>query len=235
MRLQKFIAECGIASRRSAEKIIESGRVYVNGDLVDYMGCVIDPDVDVVEIDGKVISQESKKYYIALNKPKNYVTTVSDDLGRPTVMQLVTDIKARIYPVGRLDFDTTGLLIITNDGDFGHRVISPKSNIEKRYYACLDGEVKEEYKYVFQKGVTLASGEVCMPAKLEIEDSRSAYVTIREGKYHQIKRMFGVVGLGVDRLHRVSIGDLTLPCDLDVGQARELNEEELNKIIPKYR
>ena len=153
MRLQKFIAECGIASRRSAEKIIESGRVYVNGELVDYMGCVIDPDCDVVEIDGRVIEPENKKYYIALNKPKNYVTTVSDDLGRPTVMQLVSDINARIYPVGRLDFDTTGLLIMTNDGDLINDMMRGANGHEKEYVVKVDKELTEDFCNRMQQGI----------------------------------------------------------------------------------
>jgi 16S rRNA pseudouridine516 synthase len=234
IRIDKYLSvACGI-SRAEAKALIKSGNITANGVKITKADQKVDELDEIKNLNRNLIFK--KHIYIIMNKPEGILSASSDKRVKTVVDILPEHLKREgLFPVGRLDKNTTGLLIITNDGDFGHRVISPKSNIEKRYYACLDGEVKEEYKYVFQKGVTLASGEVCMPAKLEIEDSRSAYVTIREGKYHQIKRMFGVVGLGVDRLHRVSIGDLTLPCDLDVGQARELNEEELNKIIPKYR
>ena len=158
MRLQKYIADCGIASRRGAEKIIESGSVYVNGDLVDYMGCEVNPEVDVVEIDGQVIKPETKKYYIMLNKPKNYVTTVKDDLNRPTVMELVKDINARIYPVGRLDFDTTGLLILTNDGEFANTITHPAHEINKVYIARVDKPLDEAQLTLLRTGVEIDGG-----------------------------------------------------------------------------
>ena len=138
MRLQKYIALCGVSSRRKAEEIIQSGRVRVNGEIINFMGFTVDEKKDVVELDARVIKPEQKKYYIMLNKPKNYVTTVSDDLGRPTVMQLTSEIGARIYPVGRLDFDTTGLLIMTNDGDFANKLTHPSHIVNKVYIARVD-------------------------------------------------------------------------------------------------
>lgn len=235
MRLQKYIAECGIASRRSAEKIIESGRVYVNGELVDYMGCVIDPDRDVVEVDGRVIEPENKKYYIMLNKPKNYVTTVSDDLGRPTVMQLVSDINARIYPVGRLDFDTTGLLIMTNDGEFANILTHPRHVVNKAYIARIDKPLDENQLERLRNGIEL-DGVMTSPAKAEnIKRPQKGFevkITIHEGKNRQVRRMLDAVGANVMSLKRISVGSVTLG-NLPEGKWRKLSDAEINKLRGK--
>lgn len=237
MRLQKFIAECGIASRRNAEKIIESGRVYINGELVDYMGCVIDPDRDVVEIDGRVIEPENKKYYIMLNKPKNYVTTVSDDLGRPTVMQLVSDINARIYPVGRLDFDTTGLLIMTNDGEFANILTHPRHVVNKAYIARIDKPLDENQLERLRRGIDL-DGVMTSPAKAEnIKRPQKGFevkITIHEGKNRQVRRMLDAVGANVMSLKRISVGSVTLG-NLPEGKWRKLSDAEINKLRGKGR
>lgn len=237
MRLQKFIAECGIASRRSAEKIIESGRVCVNGELVDYMGCVIDPERDIVEIDGRVISPEKKKHYIMLNKPKNYVTTVSDDLGRPTVMQLVSDIDARIYPVGRLDFDTTGLLIMTNDGDFANILAHPKHIVNKAYIARIDKPLDENQLERLRNGIDL-DGTMTAPAKAEnIKRPQKGFevkITIHEGRNRQVRRMLEAVGVNVMSLKRISVGSLTLG-NLPEGKWRRLSDAEINKLRGKNK
>ena len=235
MRLQKFIAECGIASRRSAEKMIESGRVYVNGDLIDYMGCVIDPQCDVVEVDGRVIQPENKKYYIMLNKPKNYVTTVSDDLGRPTVMQLVSDINARIYPVGRLDFDTTGLLIMTNDGEFANILTHPKHVVNKAYIARIDKPLDETQLEKLRNGIEL-DGVMTSPARAEnIKRPQKGFevkIIIHEGKNRQVRRMLDAVGANVMSLKRISVGSVTLG-NLPEGKWRKLSEAEINKLRGK--
>lgn len=237
MRLQKFIAECGIASRRNAEKIIESGRVTVNGELVDYMGCVINPEEDVVKIDGKVIEPENKKYYIVLNKPKNYVTTVSDDLGRPTVMQLVSDINARIYPVGRLDFDTTGLLIMTNDGEFANILTHPKHVVNKTYIARIDKPLDENQLDRLRNGIDL-DGVLTSPAKAEnIKRPQKGFevkITIHEGKNRQVRRMLDAVGANVMSLKRISVGSLTLG-NLPEGKWRRLSDAEINKLRGKTK
>lgn len=235
MRLQKFIAECGVASRRSAEKIIESGRVYVNGDLVDYMGCEVDPDRDMVEVDGKVIKPESKKYYIVLNKPKNYVTTVSDDLGRPTVMNLVEDIDARIYPVGRLDFDTTGLLIMTNDGDFANKLTHPRNVVNKTYIARVDRILTEDELAKLEKGVDI-DGTKTAPAKAEMikrpQKGFEVKITIHEGRNRQVRRMLEAVNVNVLALKRISVGSVTLG-NLPEGKWRKLSDAEINKLRGK--
>lgn len=237
MRLQKFIAECGIASRRNAEKIIESGRVTVNGELVDYMGCVINPEEDVVEIDGRVIEPENKKYYIVLNKPKNYVTTVSDDLGRPTVMQLVSDINARIYPVGRLDFDTTGLLIMTNDGEFANILTHPKHVVNKTYIARIDKPLDENQLDRLRNGIDL-DGVLTSPANAEnIKRPQKGFevkITIHEGKNRQVRRMLDAVGANVMSLKRISVGSLTLG-NLPEGKWRRLSDAEINKLRGKAK
>lgn len=237
MRLQKFIAECGIASRRNAEKIIESGRVTVNGELVDYMGCVVDPQKDVVEIDGMVVEPENKKYYIVLNKPKNYVTTVSDDLGRPTVMQLVSDINARIYPVGRLDFDTTGLLIMTNDGEFANLLTHPKHVVNKTYIARIDKPLDENQLDRLRKGIDL-DGALTAPSKAEnIKRPQKGFevkITIHEGKNRQVRRMLDAVGANVMSLKRISVGSLTLG-NLPEGKWRRLSDAEINKLRGKAK
>lgn len=237
MRLQKFIAQCGIASRRSAEKIIESGRVKVNGEIVDYQGLVIDPDNDVVEVDGQRIEAETQKYYIMLNKPKNYVTTVSDDLGRPTVMQLVSDIKARIYPVGRLDFDTTGLLIMTNDGDFANILAHPSHTVNKVYIARIDKPLTEEQLKALCSGVEL-DGVMTAPAKAEnIKRPQKGYevkITIHEGRNRQVRRMLEIVGANVMSLKRISVGSLTLG-NLPEGKWRRLSDAEINKLRGKKK
>ena len=237
MRLQKFIAECGIASRRNAEKIIESGRVRVNGELVDFMGCVIDPERDVVEIDGRVIKTETKKHYIMLHKPKNYVTTVSDDLGRPTVMELVRDISARIYPVGRLDFDTTGLLIMTNDGDFANILTHPRHDVNKTYIARIDRPLSEEELERLQRGIDL-DGIKTAPAKAEnIKRPQKGYevkITIHEGRNRQVRRMLDAVGVNVMSLKRISVGSLTLG-NLPEGKWRRLSDAEINKLRGKSK
>lgn len=235
MRLQKFIAECGIASRRNAEKIIESGRVYVNGELVDYMGCEVDPDRDVVEVDGKFIKQENKKYYIMLNKPKNYVTTVSDELGRPTVMNLVSDINARIYPVGRLDFDTSGLLIMTNDGDFANKLTHPRNVVDKTYIARTDMLLSEEQIEQLQKGVVI-DGRKTATAKAEVikrpQKGFEVKITIHEGRNRQVRKMLEAVGATVLNLKRISVGSLTLG-NLPEGKWRKLSDAEINKLRGK--
>ena len=235
MRLQKYIADCGISSRRGAEKIIEGGSVYVNGELVDYMGCEIDPDVDVVELDGKVIKPETKKYYIMLNKPKNYVTTVKDDLDRPTVMQLVRDINARIYPVGRLDFDTTGLLILTNDGEFANTITHPAHEINKVYIARIDKPLDEAQLTALRTGVEI-DGVKTAEAKAEnIKNPKRGFevkITIHEGKNRQVRKMLEAVGSNVYALKRISIGSLTLG-NLPEGKWRKISDAEVNKLRGK--
>lgn len=234
MRLQKFMAQCGVASRRASEEIISQGRVMVNGELVDYMGCEVDPDADLVEVDGERIKPEAKKYYIMLNKPKGYVTTVNDEFDRATVMELVKDVHARIYPVGRLDYDTEGLLLLTNDGDFANKLTHPSNETEKGYIARIDASLDRDALKSLREGVTLDDGSLTAPARVEImkvlKHGCEVKVTIHEGKNRQVRRMFEAVGANVYSLKRISIGNLTLG-NLPEGKWRHLNDAEKNRLL----
>lgn len=226
IRIDKYLAISLGVSRGDAKLLLKSGKISVDGKTVTKADTKIDELSRVTNGEEAVVYK--KHIYILMNKPSGILSASSDKRAR-TVLDILPEHLKRngLSPVGRLDKDTTGLLIITDDGDFLHRVISPKSNIEKCYYAELDGEVNDDIIKSFARGITLASGEECKPALLEKAGELGAYVTISEGKYHQIKRMFGTVGLGVNRLHRIRIGKFLLPEDLKVGASRELTEAEL--------
>lgn len=226
-RLDKFIASQLNLSRSEARIGIKRGKASVNNVIIRDPSVILFPEEDEVAYEGQAVSY--KKYiYILMNKPAG-ILSASNDKNRKTVVDLVPQGLKRpgLFPVGRLDKDTTGLLIITNDGDFAHKVISPKSNIEKTYIAGLDGEVTEYMVEKFAQGVVLQDGTQCKPAKLERLDDKTAKITITEGKYHQIKRMFGVVGLGVNTLHRESIGHLFIPKNLLFGECVEILSKDV--------
>lgn len=237
MRLQKYMALCGVASRRASEEIIAKGRVSVNGDIVDYMGFEVDEDNDVVEVDGIAIKPEAKKYYILLNKPKGYVTTVNDEFDRPTVMELVGDIHARIYPVGRLDYDTAGLLIMTNDGEFANVLTHPSHAVNKGYIAQLNTMPDSEALNKLRNGVLL-DGKLTAPAKVEVlKTAKRGYeikVTIHEGRNRQVRRMFEAIGAEVISLKRISVGNVTLG-NLPEGKWRHLNDAERQRLMGRGR
>ncbi len=230
-RLDKIIASQLNISRSIARTDIKRGKVTVNGIILRDVSAQIDPQNTEISYNGQPISYK-KFIYILMNKPKG-VLSASNDKSRETVVDLVPETLKRqnLFPVGRLDKDTTGLIIITDDGDFAHRVISPKKNILKTYLASLDGAVTDEMTEIFAKGVVLADGTVCKKAILTPLQNNKAIIKISEGKYHQIKRMFGTVGLGVNELHRMAIGGLTLPSDLNFGQSRELNVGEIEALF----
>lgn len=226
-RLDKIISSQLNIPRSMARTQIHRGKVTVDGEVCRDPSRTVDTDTAQITYKGQAVSY--KKYlYLVLNKPQG-VISASTDKSRETVVDLVPENlrRADLSPVGRLDRDTTGLLLITDDGAFAHKIISPKSEILKTYEVTLDGEITPEIKEQFALGVTLADGTKCKPAYLEITDKCSARVKISEGKYHQIKRMFGTVELGVNALKRVAIGAFCLPCDLNVGECRELKEEEI--------
>jgi 16S rRNA pseudouridine516 synthase len=232
VRIDKYLSVALNVSRTDAKQLLRSGKVSVDGKIISK------GDSKIEETASVTVSGEPavyKKYiYIVMNKPEGILSAATDKRIKTVVDILPESLKREgLFPVGRLDKNTTGLLILTNDGDFGHKVTAPKTNTEKCYLAELDGSIKDEDILLFEKGVTLADGELCKPAILRAAGEHSAYVTVTEGKYHQIKRMFGVVGLGVNKLHRVSIGKLTLPEELSFGEARELTEEERLKIFDK--
>lgn len=218
IRLDRYIANQTGLSRNESKEMLKSLRVTVNGKMEKNYDAKINTETDVVCLDGSKISY-SEFVYILMNKPKG-VLTATEDKNQKTVLDLVpADYKRKnLAPVGRLDKDTTGLLLITDDGVFAHHVISPKSNVEKEYIATLDGDVNDDMVTAFENGVVLADGSVCKSAKLKRLSHSVASVVIGEGKYHQIKRMFGTVGLGVNELKRVRIGTLCLPNELEEGK-----------------
>ncbi len=229
MRLQKYIASCGVASRRAAEEIIASGRVSVNGELVTEMGVSVDEYNDVVTVDGRVITLEDQKVYILLSKPRGYVTSASDDHGRPTVLDLV-DVKERVFPVGRLDLNTEGLLILTNDGEFANHIMHPRYECEKTYFARTAEPVDEAALDMMRKGVTLEDGFVTSPATVIRKDENKFSVKIREGKKRQVRKMFEAVGGKVLYLRRTAIGELR-DTKLEKGQWRYLTNAEVNYLM----
>ncbi len=232
IRMDKFLSSALSISRNDAKLLLKNGNITVDGKRVTKGDHKFDESAEVKN--GEVPLIYKKYVYLMMNKPSGILSAATDKRVK-TVIDLVPEEYRRegLFPVGRLDKNTTGLLIITDDGDFGHRVTSPKTETEKCYYAELDGEVKEEHIRIFSEGITLVSGEVCKPAILKPSGKCSAYVTVTEGKYHQIKRMFGVVGLGVNALHRVSIGKLTLPDTLAPGETVEIGEDEKASIFDK--
>ena len=233
-RLDKFISNQLIISRSQVRTSIRQGKATVNGNIERNEGLIINAEVDNIAFDGKTISY--KRYvYILMNKPKGVLSAATDKSCK-TVIDLVPNNLKRhgIAPVGRLDKDTTGLLLITDDGVFAHNCISPKKDVSKTYIVTLDGEITDDMIQKFKMGITLADGTVCKSAQLERIQKNLARVIITEGKYHQIKRMFGTVGLGVNALHRESIGKLKLPQNLKAGECMEITKEQLeNNILYK--
>ena len=232
VRLQKFLADCGVASRRGAEELIKKGRVSVNGEVVRVMGVQVDEDNDVVEFDGRQVKPQSKMIYIMLNKPEGFVTTVSDDKGRETVMSLVSDIPARIYPVGRLDYDTEGLLLMTNDGDLTYKITHPKNNVEKTYVAEVSGNITMDTILQLRRGV-MVDGVKTSPAKVEVTGATRygtrLEITIHEGRNRQVRKMFEAVGCVVKKLKRTEEAGLKLG-HVPLGRWRKLTESEVNML-----
>ena len=227
-RLQKFMARCGVASRRKCEEIITMGRVKVNDSLVVELGHKVDPDIDKVYVDDKIISIEENKVYIALNKPEGIVSTVKDEKGRKTILDLV-EVKERIYPIGRLDYETSGLIILTNDGDIYNKVIHPREAINKVYIALLEGLPTEEEISKFCNGIDI-DGYITAKADLQVLKrvgvNSSARITIHEGKNRQIRKMCDVIDHSVINLKRVSVGEILLE-DLEKGKWRSLTSKEI--------
>ena len=234
MRLEKYIATSGIASRRSVKRSIQAGLVTVNGELVLVPGHPINIEMDTVEFEGKQVEPLAEHIYLMLNKPAGYLTTRRDERGRPTVMDLVADLPNTIYPVGRLDLETEGLLLFTNDGDFAHRLLHPSHEVEKTYIAWVKGIPSDTEVQRLRQGVTISSGTTA-PAKVKrlrlSKDSTSTKfeVVIHEGKNRQVRLMFKAVGHPVIRLKRVQIGNLRLG-NLPSGAHRFLTPEEIAEL-----
>ncbi|MCF0146819.1 MAG: rRNA pseudouridine synthase [Clostridium sp.] len=231
-RLDKVLANLGYGSRKEIKQAIKKGLIEVNGELVKDNGMQVDPEVDKIVANGEEIFYR-KYIYLMMNKPDGVVSATVDNRDE-TVIDLL-EVEHQVFnpfPVGRLDKDTVGLLLLTNDGELNHRLISPKWKVDKVYYAKIDKKVTEADVKKFKAGITLDDGYVCKEAKLEIleatEDGSEVMVTIQEGKYHQVKRMFEAVGKAVVYLQRVEFGTLKLDEDLEEGEYRELTEEEIN-------
>lgn len=231
VRLQKYIAMSGAASRRAAEKMITDGRVKVNGEKITEQGVKVEIGCDKVELDGVLLKVNDKKIYIALNKPAGYVTTVKDQFERPTVIDLVKkEIHTRIFPVGRLDYETEGLLLMTNDGEWANKVTHPKFESSKKYYALLKGVLTISNLNKIRRGVYI-DGKKTSPAEceiLEIENNTTLVeITIHEGRNRQVRKMFESVGNPVKALRRDKIGIIELG-NLPQGRWRYLTSSEIN-------
>jgi 23S rRNA pseudouridine2605 synthase len=233
-RLQKIIAAAGIASRRKAEELIQSGLVSVNGTTVTELGSKADPETDSIRVNNKLLKGAERHEYIALNKPRGYVTTVSDPEGRPTVMELIRT-KGRLYPIGRLDFNSEGLLLLTNDGDLAHKLMKAASHIPKTYLVKVAGQPEEEQLRRLRAGVTIAEERDpkrrvrTAPAQIRVikeADNPWLEVTLHEGRNRQIRKMFEEIGHHVEKIRRVRYGPLEL--DLPPGESRPLSAKEIS-------
>ena len=228
-RLQKLIAAAGLCSRRTAETWIEAGRVTVNG-ATAALGQSVDPDTDEIRVDGKPLTFPEQKRYLMLNKPRGCVCTMSDEQGRPTVAELVADCGARVVPVGRLDYDSEGLLLMTNDGAWMQRILHPSFEVDKTYHVTVAGDVRGAAAKL--AALTAIDGEPIRPARVETlragRETAELAITIHEGKNRQIRRMCAAVGLHVKRLRRVAEHGVLLG-DLPSGKWRDLTAEEVRK------
>ena len=230
-RLQKYMASCGVASRRKCEEIILSGKVKVNGVLVNEVGTKVNPLEDIVEYEGKIISKEENKVYIMLNKPEGYISSVKDEKDRDTILDIVK-VKERIYPIGRLDYDSSGLLILTNDGEIYNKIIHPRVEIVKKYIAVVNGEINDKDIKKFEIGIDIG-GYITAPAEVKIisydKDISTVEIAIHEGKNRQIRKMCAELNHEVLSLKRISIGEIKLGY-LKRGEYRDLNKDEINYI-----
>ena len=231
-RLQKILSHAGIASRREAEQIILDGRVTVNGKVINELGRKFDLTTSKIYIDGKRISNLESKVYILLNKPVKILSSVKDDRGRQTVIDLIKDVKERIYPVGRLDFNTEGLLLLTNDGELTNALLHPKFQINKTYLVKINGNVTEEKLKALRNGIKLEDG-ITAPAIVHVKDKlingTEINITIHEGRNRQVRRMFAAIGCEVITLKRIRFANLTID-NLKIGEYRKLSRIELKNL-----
>ncbi|MBO5479287.1 MAG: rRNA pseudouridine synthase [Clostridia bacterium] len=235
VRLQKFMADCGVASRRKCEEYILEGNVSVNGKVVNELGVKVNPVKDKVEFRRKQIKPEEEKVYILLNKPIDYVTTAKDQFGRKNVLELVKGVKERIVPVGRLDMYTSGALLLSNDGDFVYKITHPKHEINKTYVATVIGNIENDKLHMLEEGVEIED-YITKPAKVRILKTDSEKnisrieITIHEGKNKQVRKMCEKIGYPVRALHRTKIGNLSVK-DLKIGEWRYLTLKEIQELV----
>ncbi len=233
-RLQKYLANCGIASRRKCEELILQGKVTVNGEVVKELGRKVSPDVDEIKFSGKLVQNNESMIYILLNKPIGYVTTAKDQFNRDTVLDLIK-VKERVVPVGRLDMYTSGALILTNDGDFVYKVTHPKHEITKTYTVTLKGKIEDEAVEKLRQGVEIED-YITRPARVKIlkidkeKNLSRLEITIHEGKNRQVRKMCEAVGSKVLALHRSKIGEIGVK-DLKIGDWRYLKEYEVRNLL----
>ncbi len=230
LRLDRYLAECGVGSRKQAVSVIKSGRVSVNGCVVNEPGLKISED-EKVAVDGTLLKYDKYSYYM-LNKPKGCVSAVKDNLS-DTVLQFLKGVNTRgLFPVGRLDKDTEGFLLITNDGELCHGLISPGRHVEKTYYVVCDKSLPRNARTLFKNGIDIGDDSICLPARIKsqgrVKEGMSYELTITEGRFHQVKRMFYALGCKVLYLKRVSIGGVMLDPGLESGAYRALTPEELD-------
>ena len=231
-RLQKYMARCGVASRRKCEELILSGKVKVNNKIVNELGVKINSEIDIVSYEGKVIRPEEKKVYIMLNKPEGYITSVKDEKGRKTILDLVK-VNERIYPIGRLDYDSSGLILLTNDGEIYNKIIHPRVKVGKKYIVLCKCEFTNDELVRFEKGIDIG-GYITAKSKIKIIDKEKdrdgintlVEIIIHEGKNRQIRKMCDALGHKVISLKRIAIGDIKLGY-LKKGEWRNLTEDEL--------
>lgn len=232
MRLDKYLAEMGVGTRSELKKAVRAGLVQIDGVTAKKPEEKIDPENQIITYQGKEIGYAAFEYYM-LNKPAGVVSATEDRFDE-TVIDLITTKKRKdLFPVGRLDKDTEGLLLITNDGDLAHRLLSPKKHVDKTYFARVQGKVTEEDTKAFAEGVDIGEEKLTLPAELKIlvsDEISEIELTIREGKFHQVKRMFEAVGKEVIYLKRLTMGPLVLDESLELGDYRELSKEELEKL-----
>lgn len=228
MRLNKYIASCGYCSRRKADELIENGKVFVNDLLVTELGFKVSIEKDSVRVEGNILRLEEKKLYLALNKPKGYVTTSSDELGRNSVLDLVHE-DIRVFSVGRLDMDTEGLLILTNDGEFANELAHPRNKVYKTYIAKTDYDISDSEIETLRKGVDIG-GYITAPAMVRKLKRNLTEVKIAEGKNRQVRKMFEAINKKVIKLKRIAIGGLTLE-DIKLGSYKSYTLDEIKKKI----
>jgi len=233
IRLQKYLADAGVASRRKSEVLIADGRVSINGQIITQLGAKISPDKDIITLDGKVVHVNTQWVYIMLHKPEGVITSVSDPHKRPVVLDLVQDISARLFPVGRLDYDSSGLLLLTNDGQLAQMLTHPRHSVPKTYVARLQGIPSREGIQAFKKGLIIGDGPKTAPAQIKILDKKPsgcvARIAIHEGRNRQIRKMCEAIGCPVLQLKRVSMGSLKLG-SLPRGKYRHLTKEEVREL-----
>jgi len=236
IRLNKIIAEAGIASRREADRLIKAGEVTVNGEVIFEPGLKFNPEEDHIKVSGSLITHIPEKIYILLNKPKGYVTTTDDPEGRPTVMDLVRNVPGRIFPVGRLDLQSEGLLLLTNDGKFAYDITRPAKKVKKVYELKIRGTINQNLKKKLEYGIKVDGERLKLDRVEIIKETKNSWlrVTIYEGKNRQIRRVFDAVKHPVVKLRRVQIGNLTAP-DLPPGKFIRLNNYHIKKIFERSR